>query len=143
MSDNKKGRILGLDYGRRRIGVAQSDPLNIVAQSLPTITVKNRDETVREIEQLVKKNSIVKVVVGMPLNLRGEKGVIAEEISYFIQQLQETLKIPVIEWDERMTSVAAKRTLHELGKSPSRNKSKVDQIAALLILQNYLDYINR
>lgn len=142
-STNTSGRILGLDYGRRRIGVAQSDLMKITAQRLPTIQVRNLTTALEKIEQLVTQNGISQIVVGMPFNMKGEKGALAKEIDNFIQLLQKRLTIPIIEWDERLTSVEAKRILHELKTSPSRNKAKVDEISALIILQNYLNFIRK
>jgi len=136
------GRILGIDFGHRRIGIAISDPLRISAQALPTIQVKRMEQVWTKLETIIRDKNVVAIVVGMPLNLKGQKTRSAENVEKFIVTLQERFKLPVHSWDERWTSVAAQRTIHQLGKSPSRHKEKVDQISALLILQSYLDYLS-
>ena len=142
---NKKmteGRILGIDFGERRIGVAVSDPLRITAQALPTIKVKFTEQALIELEKIISEKNIAEIVVGMPFRLKGGKGDTALKVEEFIVKLKDSFRIPVHTWDERFTSVAAERTIREFGKSPSRNKEKVDQIAALLILQGFLDRLS-
>lgn len=136
-----EGRILGLDYGRKRLGIAISDPLKITAQSLPTIIVRSWKQVLDDINSIVQERSVSQIIVGMPLHLKGVKGAIAVEVDKFVDQLRTTTAIPVNTWDERWTSVLAQQTIVDMGKSPSRNKGKIDQIAAQLILQNYLDYL--
>ena len=136
-----EGRLLGLDYGRKRLGIAISDPLRITAQSLPTIIVNTWEQVLSEIITIVRELSVSQIVVGMPLHLKGVKGATAIEVEKFTAQLKLTAQIPVTTWDERWTSVVAKQTIVDMGKSPSRHKGKIDQIAAQLILQNYLDYL--
>jgi putative Holliday junction resolvase len=143
MSDNSQiGRILGIDYGARRIGVALSDPLRISAQSLPTIKIRALEQLFSELEKIVRDKNVTEIVVGMPLNLKGERSKAALTVEKFIQQLKIRFNLPVHSWDERWTSIAAQRTILEFGKSPSRHKDKVDQISALLILQSFLDYLS-
>ncbi|UCE05179.1 MAG: Holliday junction resolvase RuvX [bacterium] len=136
------GRILGIDYGFRRIGIALSDPLRISAQTLPTIKVQGLEQVISELERIVRNKNVTEIVVGMPLNLKGEKSRSAQKVEKFIQQLENRFRLPVHCWDERWTSLAAQRTIHEFGKSPSRHKDKIDQISALLILQSFLDYLS-
>ncbi len=136
-----EGRILGLDYGRKRLGVAVSDPLRITAQALPTISVKTWSQVLSEINSIAQNYSVTQIIVGMPLHLKGIKGTIAKEVDKFVTELEALTRIPVKTWDERWTSVLAEQAIVEMGKSPSRNKGKIDQIAAQLILQSYLDYI--
>jgi len=143
MNENSQiGRILGIDYGMRRIGIAISDPLRISAQSLPTITAKGLEQVFSQLETIVIEKNVTEIVVGMPLNLKGEKTRSAQKVEKFIEQLKNRFKLPVQSWDERWTSIAAQRTIRELGKSPSRHKDKIDQISALLILQSFLDYLS-
>ncbi len=142
LANSQKGRILGIDYGHRRIGIALSDPLRITAQSLPTIKVKSLKQVFSELEAIIRDKDVTEIVVGMPLNLKGEKGLSAQKADEFIQYLKNRFELPVHTWDERWSSLAAQRTILELGKSPSRHKDKVDQISALLILQSFLDYLN-
>lgn len=139
---NEIGRILAIDYGARRIGIAVSDPLRVTAQSLPTIEVKSLQQIISALEAIINEKQVAAIVVGMPLNLKGETTAAAQKVEEFIQQLQHRFKLPVHCWDERWTSVAAQRTIREFGKSPSRHKEKVDQISALLILQSFLDHLN-
>ena len=142
LANSQKGRILGIDYGHRRIGIALSDPLRITAQSFPTIKVKSLEQVFSELETIIRDKDVTEIVVGMPLNLKGEKGLSAQKVDEFIQHLKNRFELPIHTWDERWSSLAAQRTILELGKSPSRHKDKVDQISALLILQSFLDYLN-
>ncbi|MBC8183436.1 Holliday junction resolvase RuvX [candidate division KSB1 bacterium] len=134
-------RILGIDFGEKRIGIAVSDPLMITAQPLPTLKIKNPAEIFIELGKIISEKNISEVVVGMPLNLKGQKGLTAKKVEEFIQKLKEKFHLPVLEWDERFTSFVAERIIKEMGKSPSRNKAKVDQISAVLILQGFLDHL--
>lgn len=141
MSDNFQiERILGIDYGVRRIGIALSDPLKISAQPLPTIKAEGMEQVLTELETIIRDKNVTEIVVGMPLNLKGQKSKAAQKVEKFIQYLKNRFKLPVHCWDERWTSLAAQRTIIALGKSPSRHKDKIDQISALIILQSFLDY---
>ena len=135
---NLKGRILALDYGEKRIGLAISDPLGVTAQGLGTIEYKNLKEAIAEIKNVIARYSVEELVLGLPLNLKGEIGSIAREVQKFADQLKSETGIPVSFWDERLTSVEAERALIQMGKSPSLNKKQIDEIAAILILQGYL-----
>ncbi len=134
-------RILGIDFGEKRIGLAVSDLLRITAQPLQTLKIKNPAEIFNELEKVISEKNISEIVVGMPFNLKGEKGATAKKVEEFIQKLKEKFQLPVQAWDERFTSFIAERTIREIGKSPSRNKAKVDQISAVLILQGFLDHL--
>jgi len=136
-------RILGLDYGSKRIGVAVSDPLRIIAQG---ITVIEQSTGMMDFLQLlVKQYDIGEIVVGMPLTLKGEKGQKAEEVEKFIARIQEAFQIPVIWLDERFTSRLAQETIRSMGvkKKQRQIKKNVDMAAAALILQQYLDRVVR
>jgi putative Holliday junction resolvase len=139
---NESGRILAIDYGARRVGIAVSDPLRLTAQSLPTMEARGLQKVLSELEAIIADKNVAEIVVGMPLNLKGEKSAAAQKVENFMQHLQNRFKLPVHSWDERWTSIAAKRTIWEFGKSPSRHKEKVDQISAILILQSFLDHLN-
>ncbi|GBD92761.1 putative Holliday junction resolvase [bacterium BMS3Abin05] len=132
-------RILGIDFGRRRMGIAISDPMRIVAQGLETITYHSSKDLWDKLEAVLTRYEIEKIVVGIPLNLNGSESDISLLVKKFSELLTKRFKIPVEFWDERFTSKTAQETLIQMGKSPGRNKKKVDQIAAVLILQNYLD----
>ncbi|MBI1806185.1 MAG: Holliday junction resolvase RuvX [Ignavibacteria bacterium] len=133
------GRILGIDFGTKRIGVAISDPLNIIARGVTVI--ENSPRLFDELKNIVREFEPKKIVVGMPYTLKGEKGVKAQEVDKFIAQLENALEIEVIRHDERFTSEQAHQTLREMGvtKKKRQNKGTIDTMAAALILQRYLD----
>jgi putative Holliday junction resolvase len=136
------GRIMGVDYGQRRIGLALSDPTQIVSSSLMTIANRGNNAVVLELRGIVSENSISAIVVGMPLNMNGSVGPRGKEAMDFMNVVSERLQLPVIPWDERWTSVSAQQVLIQSGKSPSRNKDKIDRIAAAILLQAFLDRLN-
>ena len=133
-------RILALDYGRRRVGVACSDPLGLTAQPHGIIDGRKMDLLITEINKLISEKQIQKVIVGYPLNLKGQTGSAADRVSRFAERLSSVVNIPVELWDERLTSVQAQKTIHQMGKKPSQNKAKIDTLSAVLILQNYIDH---
>jgi putative Holliday junction resolvase len=132
-------RILGIDYGSKRIGIAVSDPLGIIAQGVSVVA--NSSTMINEIKKLVHEYSAEMIVVGMPLNLKGEKGIKAEEVEKFITQIEKELQIEVVRFDERFTSKMAHQTLRdmEVKKKKRQAKGTIDRMAAALILQGYLD----
>ncbi|HEX9653857.1 MAG TPA: Holliday junction resolvase RuvX, partial [bacterium] len=119
------GRILGIDYGRRRIGVAISDPMGTIATGLPTIAYQSLPDAITRLENIILEYHVGAVVVGFPLTLKGEEGRAAFATKAFVEILQSKVAVPVDVWDERFTSVIARRCLHEMGKSPDRNKARV------------------
>jgi putative Holliday junction resolvase len=133
------GRILAIDFGQKKMGVAVSDPLGITAQGLPTIVYEKVPEAMSKLKDIIASYKITKLVVGLPLNMKGELTAAGKNTEKFITKLEEEFSLPTVAWDERLTSVQAERIIKELGKSPSRNKTKVDEISAVLILQSYLD----
>ncbi|NIR48688.1 Holliday junction resolvase RuvX [candidate division KSB1 bacterium] len=135
----KAGRILGIDYGKRRIGVAISDPSCVVAQGLQTIGYKTPPEALTKIEEIVSTYDVSEIVVGLPLTLRGEAQTAVIKTNAFITELRKRLDIPILRWDERFTSSIAESAIRDMGKSPSKHKEKVDEMSAILILQSYLD----
>lgn len=135
-------RIMGIDFGDSRIGIALSDPLGITAQAYETIKWSHDlNKPLDRIQQIIKENSVTKIVVGFPKNMNGTIGPRGEKTIEFIDLLSELTGLEIIKWDERLTTVAANRTMHELGTKTSKKKKLVDQIAAVLILQGYLDSI--
>jgi putative Holliday junction resolvase len=138
MTDNTQ-RILSIDYGSVRIGIAISDPLRLIAQALDTYT--NNDNFIPKLTMLLQEHGVGMIVVGMPLNLKGREEQKAREVRLFIDRLSETVGVPIRTWDERFTSTMAKKALLEMGigKKKRREKSRVDQIAAALLLQSFLD----
>ena len=133
-------RIMGIDYGDSRIGIAISDPFGWTAQGIETIDCRRSlKDAIARIVELVKKSSVEEIVVGFPKNMNGTIGPRAEKTIEFIDELNQILQIKIEKWDERLTSVAANRAMHEMGVKTSKKKGIVDQIAAVYILQSYLD----
>ena len=132
-------RLIGIDYGTRRIGIAICDPLRIIASARQT--VPNSPAFFVTLEKMISDNDVEAIVVGMPYNLKGEKSTKALEVEEFIEQIKQHCRIEVIEWDERWTSAIAHETQIMMGvkKKDRKNKSKIDEMAAALILQSYLD----
>ena len=135
-------RIMGLDFGSRTTGVAVSDPLGMTAQGVETIVRKDENklrQTCARIEELIKEYEIEEIVLGYPKNMNNTAGERAEKTEEFKAMLERRTGKPVILWDERLTTVAAERVLMESGVRRENRKAVVDKIAAVLILQGYLD----
>jgi len=129
--------ILGIDFGRARIGLAISDELRLLAHPLETIPA-NR-VSIKRISEIVRDRKIDKVVVGIPRHMSGEIGKAATEALKFADKLRAQLSCPVETWDERLSTVAASRALRDSGKKTHQTRSVIDQVAAQMILQGYLD----
>ena len=135
-------RILGLDYGTKTVGVAVSDELGFTAQAVETITRKEANKlrkTLARIDELVQQYGIEKIVLGYPKHMNNSSGIRCEETEEFKAMVERRTGLEVILWDERMSTVAAERTLIEGGVRRENRKTYVDQIAAVFILQGYLD----
>ncbi|MFB5678712.1 Holliday junction resolvase RuvX [Paenibacillus terreus] len=132
-------KVMGLDYGDRRIGVAISDAFGWTAQGFEVIERRKDESEYGKIAELVRDNGVSEIVVGLPKNMNGTVGPRGEIAMAFAEKLRELLNIPVHLWDERLTTVAAERTLLEADVSRKKRKQVVDKMAASLILQNYLD----
>ncbi len=132
-------RIIALDHGERRIGVAVSDEAGIIAMPLCVIEVKNVRQVMTELQRICAEKDAGVIVVGMPLNMNGSAGPRAEKTDGFVKTLQENLHIPVETWDERLSSKAAERMLIDCDVSRGRRKQVIDKLAAQVILQSYLD----
>lgn len=130
---------MGLDVGDRRIGVAVSDPLGLTSQGLATINRKDLDHDLQQIVDYIEELQVDKIIVGLPKNMNGTVGGQAEKVKEFMKSLTERRPIETIYWDERLTTVAAQRTLLEGNVSRKKRKKVVDKIAAVIILQGYLD----
>jgi putative Holliday junction resolvase len=133
-------RILGLDVGNKRIGVAVSDPLGITAQGIGVIHRKNIKEDINKISGFIKQYDVEKVLLGLPKNMNGTIGPQSELVKEFGDKIKNKLKIEVDYWDERLTSVAAERVLIDADLSRKKRKTVIDEVAAVLILQNYLEF---
>ena len=131
-------RALGIDHGDARIGVAISDDLGMLAHPMETIHVKASDPIPR-IAQIVEKEKIGTIILGLPRNMDGTYGPAAEKVKAFAEKLKTAVSCPVKLWDERMTTKAAQRGLHAAGKNTKQSRSVIDQAAAQLILQGWLD----
>lgn len=136
------GRILGIDYGRKRIGLAMSDPFQIMASTLNTLHNKNHKLAMESIAVIVKENNISAIVVGKPLHMSGDEGQMMREVKEFVNALENQIEIPIFMWDERWTTISAEKLLIETGRSPSRSRHKIDQLAAAYLLQSFLDRIS-
>ena len=132
-------RILGLDVGDKRIGVALSDPMGILASTLTLLERKNNNADFEAILDLVKEHEVGCVVVGFPRSMDGSIGKQAEKVNVFAEALSELTSVPVEMWDERLSTVIANKLLRDGGKNRSQIKAKRDAAAAALILQGYLD----
>ena len=135
-------RVMGLDYGSKTVGVAISDPLGITAQGIETIERKEENKlrkTLARIEELVKEYEVEKIVLGFPKNMNNTIGERAEKSLELKSMLERRIGIPVIMWDERLTTVEAERTLIESNVRRENRKKYVDKVAAVFILQGYLD----
>ena len=135
-------RILGIDFGERRIGLAISDALGITAQGLPTLDTKKTKDIFTHLENIIKEKNVTKVVVGMPKNMNGTIGPKGMEVTEFMQELTKKTKIEVIPWDERLTSAQSLKAMREMG-TKQKHKEVTDRISAILILQSYLDSLRR
>lgn len=131
-------RILGIDYGRVRIGVAISDVSETIAG--PLVTVKNRNGCLDEILQLCRDNAVNTIVMGYPRNMNGTEGENCHMVNEFADRLVQAGGFNIIRWDERLSSVAIHSMLAETGTRVGKDKGKVDRMAAVYILQGYLDY---
>jgi putative Holliday junction resolvase len=130
-------RIIGLDHGEKRIGVAVSDPLGLTAQPIAVI---EPDQIIEELKMIIQEyGDVEEIVVGLPKKLSGELGPQAEKVLKFIEDLKDNLQVKVTAWDERLTTAAAERSMIDAGLSRSKRKKIIDKSAAALILQSYLD----
>lgn len=132
-------RILGIDYGERRIGLAISDPLGIIAQTLTTLDTKKIKDPFFEIKNIVKEKKVKKIVVGLPKNMDGTIGEQGKKVLEFAKNLSKEVNIKIDFWDERLSSVESQKMLKETKRKIKQDKKIVDRISASLILQGYLE----
>ncbi|MCK4384751.1 MAG: Holliday junction resolvase RuvX [candidate division Zixibacteria bacterium] len=135
-------RILAIDFGERRIGLAISDPMGITAQGLPTIDTRKTKDILSHIQDIIKDKNVKKIVVGMPRNMDGSIGFKGKEVKKFIGKLTQKTGLEVEAWDERLTSVMSQKSMREMG-TKQKKKEVVDRISATLILQSYLDSLSK
>jgi putative holliday junction resolvase len=132
-------RILAIDYGRKRIGLALSDELGVTAQPLQVLAHKNRQDDVRRLREICRAKGVRLIVVGHPVHITGEAGQMAEEAARFAARLRKELGIPVELADERLTSWEAEQTLAEMGGAKRRKDAPLDDVAAAILLREYLE----
>ena len=132
-------RILSIDYGDKRVGVALSDPLRTIAKPFKTISCSSVDDLVLEIKEIVNQNDVSKIVVGLPLTLKGKFSDQTNKVLSFVDFLKKKISITIDTYDERLSSIQAKRSLIQQGIKTGYNKDSIDQTAAAIFLQGYLD----
>jgi putative Holliday junction resolvase len=132
-------RVMGLDMGSKTIGVALSDELGLIAQAKETIHRRNIEEDLEAIADLVRTCDVERIVVGLPINMTGTLGGEAQKVLHFVEDMRRVLSVPIIPWDERLSTVQARRVLLEAGLSRKKRKKIIDKTAATVILQTYLD----
>jgi putative Holliday junction resolvase len=132
-------RVLGIDLGTKRIGLALSDPTGAFASPFSTVESRGRASDLTRLQEIVESNDVEQVVIGMPTTLRGEQGLAAQQAEAFAQELAEQLDVPVTTWDERMTTVVAERALIAAGERRESRRDTRDKVAAAVMLQSYLD----
>lgn len=137
--ESEPGRVMALDVGGRRIGVALSDPTRALASPLTTIHAVPRDRAIARILALLHEHAVTDLVVGLPLTMSGEHGSQAQVVQAFVDQLRAASVVPIQLFDERLTTVAAERMMIDLGMRAEQRKARIDEVAASIILQDYLD----
>jgi putative holliday junction resolvase len=133
------GRVMGLDVGSRRIGIAVSDPLGITAQGLETLQRRNKRTDLVALEQVIREYSVKEIVIGLPLRMSGAEGTQSEKMQAFAEEMRKRFRLPVHLWDERLTSAEANRLLRETELSIEKRAKAVDRMAAILILQSWME----
>ena len=134
-----KSRILALDLGKKRIGLAISDPLGITAQGLPNLVRTNKRTDMAVLQQLIAEREVGRILLGNPINMRGTEGRQSAWVHEFAAALEKQTGLPVKLWDERLTSVEAGRVLRSSGISIEKRAAAVDRLSAVILLQSYLD----
>lgn len=144
----KQSRIVGIDFGMARLGISVSDPTKWIASPLETLTSEKKGEktaakVMAYLDAYCQKMgcSIELIVIGMPLMMSGKRGLLADEVHHFVELLKHLTQIPIVMWDERLTTVQAERSLRESSLSRKKRAKIVDSVAAIIILQSYLDAI--
>ena len=140
MSEAKSGRLLGLDVGSKTIGMAVSDPLGITAQGLTTYRRQNKRLDFEALKRVIAEYGVGEIIVGFPLRMSGAEGIQAEKMKLFAEELKQKSQLPVHLWDERLTSAEANRLLRETEMSIKRRGEVVDRMAAVLILQSWMEH---
>jgi putative pre-16S rRNA nuclease len=132
-------RVMALDVGDRTIGVAVSDALQLTAQSRPTLRRKDLKSDIEALRRLAVENEVHEIVVGQPLHMNGNPSPQSQKVGRFADELRKVLNLPIVFWDERLTSFEAEQHLEQMGLNWRQRREQVDKVAAMIILQNYLD----
>lgn len=127
------GRILGVDWGLKRIGLALSDPTKLIASTLKNVA------SIKELLEVIAQYELEEIVIGLPYRMNGQIGLQADEVKHFALKVKEGTNVPVTLWDERLTTVQAERTMKEAGLSRKKRAKAIDPLAAAIMLQSYLD----
>ncbi len=130
-------RLMGIDFGEVRIGIALSDPLQIISQ--PFLVLANNENTINEIQNIIKTEEVEKIILGLPQNLDGEDTKKTLEVREFAEELKSNIDIPLFFWDERYSSVEANEQLKQMGYTILESRKVVDKVAASIILKNYME----
>lgn len=136
------GRLLAIDYGEKRLGLAISDPNQIISKPLKTLILSDSKYIYNELEKIIIDYEIQKLIIGLPVGMNGKNTQQTRKVEAFREFLQNKIDIPIILFDERLSSVSAKKSLISQGVKTGHNKSKIDQTAAAIFLQHFLDTLN-
>ena len=133
------GRVIGIDYGDKRCGVAVSDPSRIIASAHRVISNTGMDRVIQEIAELCRNQEVEQIILGWPLNMDGTEGPATDKVRVFLLKLKPAIDLPIETWDERLTTRTAETILIEAGTRRKKRKALVDKVAAQVLLQHYLD----
>ena len=139
MSERVTGTFLGIDYGKRRIGLSRSDPSGLIASSLVTLEIRSMSDAVKQVQRIIEENHPDGLVIGYPLLASGDRSEICDDVDRFVSRLRECYGGPIHCVYEQYTSSEAERIIHEHGKRIGANKGRIDRLAAVILLQRYLD----
>ena len=132
-------RYLAIDYGEKRVGLALSDSTRTIAQSLETIVYQSRKNLIAILKEIISQQNVKKIILGLPLTMKGSDSDKTIDVRKFGAELENQIDIPLVFFDERLTSIQAQQIIRQFGKKPSKHRAKIDQIAAGILLQTYLD----
>lgn len=133
------GRILGIDYGDKRCGIALSDPMQIIASAHDVIANTGMDNVVKAVVDICRDREVERIVIGWPMNMDGSVGASAQKVTTFVEKLAPVAGMEIVRWDERMTTQTAEAALIEAGTRREKRKGVIDKVAAQVLLQHYLD----
>ena len=136
------GRLLGIDHGQKRIGLAISDPGKVISKPLQTLKFSNIERFIIDLTKIIDEQNIEKIIIGKPLGMSGNETDQTQKVKKFIKALRKSIKVPCEMIDERLSSISAKKSLITIGVKTGHNKSRVDETEAAIFLQHYLDKTN-